>query len=248
MGRLENGCINYFLTMNKILAFFIGLSLLALTIGYAIYLNWAHPIEKTVTVTGEVINHGVDKATELGKYGIDKAADAFTTIFQSQVNIVSSTTVCDATPIAELAILQRNVQEIIDYSTTVHGSNKHIIAGQTFIAKIGFDLASKFSASYDSSNQVVTIILPEPKILSLETANPAPHYYLTEDGYINKITTGDNQQILIRLNDEARRSADSALAIGDAKQMIKTRFHDLFRAFNVKVIVLFSSDQQKIKM
>ncbi len=231
--------------MNKILSFFIGLSLLALTIGLILYLNVTRPAQKGVESAGSFVSHGMAKVAELGKHGMDKVAEAFTAIFQSQVNVVASSTVCDATPIAELAVLQRNIREIVDYSKTDLGSNKRIIAEQTFVAKIGFDLAAKFSASYDASNQVVTIMLPEPKILSLESSNPAPNYYLAEDGVINRITKEDHQQILMQLKAQARRSAESTLAIGDAKQMIETRFQDLFRAFNVKVVVLFSIEQPK---
>jgi hypothetical protein len=233
--------------MNKILSFFIGLSLLALIVGVVFYLNVTRPAEKGVASVGTFASHGVDKVAELGKRGMDKVSEAFTAIFQSQVNVVASSTVCDATPIAELAVLQRNIREIVDYSKTDLGSNKRIIAEQTFVAKIGFDLAAKFSAAYDASNQVVTIILPEPKILSLESSNPAPTYYLAEDGVINKITAEDHQQILMQLKAQARRSAESTLAIGDAKQMIQTRFQDLFRSFNVKVVVLFSADQPRLR-
>jgi len=94
---------------------------------------------------------------------------------------------------------------------------------------------------------VVTIILPEPKILSLETINPEANYYLEEDGYLNWLTTGDHQQILIQLKEKARKSAESTLAVGDAKQMIETRFRDLFRAFDVKVFVLFSPTKPRTK-
>lgn len=227
--------------MNKILSFFIGLSLLALIVGVVIYLDVTRPAEKGVEAAGSFVSHGVDKVAELGKHGMSKVAEAFTAIFQSRVNVVASSTVCDATPIAELAVLQRNIREIVDYSKTDLGSNKRIIAEQTFVAKIGFDLTAKFSAAYDATNRVMTVLLPEPKILSLESANPAPTYYLAADGVINKITTEDHQQILMQLKAQARKSADSTLAIGDAKQMIETRFQDLFRAFDVKVIVLFSS-------
>ncbi len=231
--------------MNKILSVFVGLALLALTIGFVIYLNLARPVEKGAEAAGNFVSHGVDKVADLGKYGMNKAADAFTAIFQSQVNVVASSTVCDATPIAELAVLKRNIREIVDYSRTDLGSNKRIIAEQTFVAKIGFDLAAKFSAAYDASNQVVTILLPEPKILSLEASNPAPTYYLAQDGVINWITTADHQQILMQLKAQARKSAESTLAIGDAKQMIETRFRDLFSAFNVKVNVIFSTNLPK---
>ena len=174
---------------------------------------------------------------------MDKVAGAFTSIFQSQVNVVASSTVCDATPIAELAVLQRNIREIVDYSKTDLGSTKHMIAEQTFVAKIGFDLSAKFSATYDASNRVVTILLPEPKILSLESSNPAPNYYLAEDGVINRITAADHQQILMQLKQQARQSAESTLAIGDAKQMIETRFADLFpRLQREDASFLFSSN------
>ena len=233
--------------MNKILSFFIGLSLLALILGVVVYLNVTRPAEKGVESIGTFASHGVDKAAELGRHGIDRVSAAFTAIFQSQVNVVASSTVCDATPIAELAVLQRNIREIVDYSKTDLGSNKRIIAEQTFVAKIGFDLAARFSANYDATNRVMTITLPEPKILSLESSSPAPNYYLAADGVINKITTEDHRQILMQLKAQARKSADSTLAIGDAKQMIKTRFEDLFRTFDVKVIVLFSSDQPTLR-
>jgi|GEM_PF-912601 len=233
--------------MNKILSFFIGLSVLALILGLILYLNVTRPAEKGVESVGTFASHGVDKVAELGKHGIDRVSEAFTAIFQSRVNVVASSTVCDATPIAELAVLQRNIREIVDYSKTDLGSNKRIIAEQTFVAKIGFDLAARFSAIYDATNRVMTITLPEPKILSLESSSPAPNYYLAADGVINKITTEDHRQILMQLKAQARKSADSALAIGDARQMIKTRFEDLFRTFDVKVVVLFSSDQPTLR-
>ena len=231
--------------MNKILSFFIGLSVLALTIGLVIYLTMTRPVETGMETAGTFARRGVDKAVELGKFGMNRVAEVFTAIFQSQVSVVASSTVCDATPIAELAVLQRNIREIVDYSKTDLGSNKRIIAEQTFVAKIGFDLAAKFSAAYDPSNRVVTIVLPEPKILSLESSNPAPNYYLAEDGVINHITAADHQQILMQLKEQARKSAEAAVAIGDAKQMIETRFRDVFRAFDVKVIVLFAPEPQR---
>lgn len=230
--------------MNKILSFFIGLSLLALAIGFVIYLNMARPAEQGAAAVGKFAGQSVDKAAELGEHGIDRAADAFRAIFQSQVNITASSTVCDATPIAELAVLRRNIHEIVDYSRTELGSKKRIIAEQTFVAKIGFDLAAKFSATYDASNRVITVTLPEPKVLSLEASNPAPKYFLVESGMFNRITTEDHQQILLQLKEQAQHSADATLAIGDAKRMIETRFHDLFEPFKVKVVVVFSSGRQ----
>jgi len=229
--------------MNKTLSIFIGIGMLIVAAAIAIHLAVVRPVtvvaEKAVEAPGKI----VDRVFDFGKHGIE----AFKAIFQSQVNVVSSTTVCDATPIAELAVLQRNIREIIDYKKTDLHSTKRIIADQTFVAKIGFDLAARFSASYDPSNRVVTIVLPEPKILSLETVNPEANYYLEEDGYLNWLTTADHQLILIQLKDKARNSAESTLAVGDAKRMIETRFQDLFRAFDVKVVVLFSPSQPRTK-
>jgi hypothetical protein len=222
--------------MNKTLSIFVGIALLIVALALAAYLVIIRPfsrvVEKTVAVPGKI----AEQVFDFGKLGIE----AFKTIFQSQVTVTSSTTVCDATPIAELAVLQRNIREIIDYQKTDLYSTKRIIADQTFVAKIGFDLASRFSATYDPGKKVVTVALPEPKILSLETVNPEAHYYLEEHGYINKLATADHQQILIQLKEQARRRADAAAALGDAKQMIETRFRDLFQAFNVKVVVSFS--------
>lgn len=231
--------------MNKILSFFVGLSLLALAVGLVIYLTVIRPAQKGVEAAGSFLSQGVAQTVALGKHGMDRVAAAFVAVFQSQVTVVASATVCDATPVAELAILQRNIRELVDYSKTDLGSHKRLLAEQTFVAKVGFDLTSKFSASYDASHRVVTLRLPEPRILSLESSHPAPTYYLAEDGMLNKITAEDHRQILMELKRQALRSADSTLAIGDAKQMIETRFADLFRAFDVRVIVLFSADSAR---
>jgi hypothetical protein len=229
--------------MHKTLSIFIGIALLIVVAAIAIHLAVVRPVTVVAEKAVEAPGKAVEQVFDFGKHGID----AFKAVFQSQVNVVSSTTVCDATPIAELAVLQRNFREIVDYKKTDLHSTKRIIADQMFVAKIGFDLAARFSASYDPSNRVVTVILPEPKILSLETVNPEANYYLEEDGYLNKLTTGDHQRILIQLKEEARNSAESTLAVGDAKRMIETRFHDLFRAFNLKVVVLFSPNQSRTK-
>jgi hypothetical protein len=225
--------------MNKTLSIFIGIALLIAVAAMAIHLAVVRPVTVVAVKAVEAPGKIVEQVFDFGRQGID----AFKAIFQSQVTVVSSTTVCDATPIAELAVLQRNIREIVDYKKTDLHSTKRIIAEQIFVAKIGFDLAAKFSAAYDPSNRVVTIVLPEPKILSLETVNPEANYYLEEDGYLNWLTTADHQEILIQLKEKARNGADSVLAVGDAKQMIETRFYDLFRAFDVKVVVLFSPTQ-----
>ena len=187
-------------------------------------------------------------ASDFGKFAMDKVANAFSSIFQSQVhiNINSSTTVCDATPIAELAILQRNISTVVCYTNIgSYDSTKIIIAQQTFVAKIGFDLGSKSSASYDASNRVLTITLPPPKVLSLETAAP-PIYYLDQGGIINPVTDDDRNEVLRQLKGEARVSADTAVAVGDARQMLDTRFHDLFQSFGIKVVVNFSNSQNRL--
>jgi hypothetical protein len=222
--------------MNKILSVFIGIALVIAAMALAIHLAVVRPITHVAEKTIEIPVKIVDKVFDFGRQGMD----AFRAVFQSQVSVTSSTTVCDARPIAELAVMQRNIRELVDYKKTDLYSTKRIIADQTFVAKIGFDLAAKFSATYDPTNQTVTILLPQPKVLSLETVNPEANYYLEEDGLINKLTTGDHQQILIQLKEKARSSAETAMALSDAREMIETRFQDLFRAFDVKVVVLFS--------
>jgi hypothetical protein len=232
--------------MSVTLSIFIGISLLIVAIAFAIRINFTKPIENGIKGVTDAPVKIAETVADFGKHAIDRASDAFTAIFQSRINIVSSTTVCDATPIAELAVLQRNIREIIDYQHTSFGSTKRIIAEQTFVAKIGFDLAARFSMSCDPSNKTIKIFLPEPKILSLETSNPEAYHYLAEDGWINKLAPKDHQQILIQLKDKARKSVDSTLAVRDAKQLIETRFNDLFRDFEAKVIILFSAEQPKI--
>jgi hypothetical protein len=241
-GRLGSGCIK-FEDMKHSLRVLIGLSLLVLAIAFAIHLTITKPAkelgEEAIRAGEHTAIHGIDKTADV----IAQIPDIIATVFQAQVNISTSTSMCDATPIAELAVLKRNIREIVDYSNTDHYSTKRIVAEQTFVAKIGFDLVARFSASYDSSNNVVTISLPNPKVLSLEPVSAAPKYYVDDSGVINQLTTEDHNQILVGLKNQAAQSAESALAVGDAKQMIKTRFDDLFRAFNVKVIVEFPGER-----
>lgn len=232
--------------MKHSLQVLIGLSLLVLAIAFAIHLTITKPAkelgEEVIHAGERTANHGIDKAADV----ITQLPDIMATVFQAQVNVSTSSSVCDATPIAELAVLRRNIREIIDYSNTDYYSTKRIVAEQTFVAKIGFDLAAHFSASYNPSNNVVTISLPNPKVLSLEPTSAAPKYYVDDSGIINRLTTDDHNQILIGLKNEAARSADSSLAVGDAKQIITTRFEDLFRAFNVKVIVEFPGEKTNL--
>lgn len=228
--------------MNRGLQILLGLSLLVLAIAFAIHLTLVRPVEKAIQAGEHTAIHGIDKSAEV----LGKIPGIIATVFQARVNISTSATICDATPIAELAVLQRNIREIIDYKNTDYYSTKQIVAEQTFVAKIGFDLQAHFSATFDPSNNLVTISLPDPKVLSLEPSNPAPKYYVDDSGIINRLTTDDHQQILIGLKEQAAHDAESALAVGDAKQMIETRFRDLFRAFNVNVKVEFPEDQTNI--
>jgi hypothetical protein len=219
-----------------------GIALLIVAIGITVHLTITEPIEKAADVPVK-LGQG---AANFTKYVMDKAAGAFTSIFQSQVHINSTTTVCDATPIAELAILKRNITTVVCYTNIgSYDSTKIIIAQQTFVAKIGFDLGSKSSASYDESNRVLTITLPPPKVLSLETVAP-PIYYLDAGGLVNPVTDDDRNEVLRELKGQARVSADMALAVGDARQMLDTRFHDLFQSFGIKVIVNFSNNQNQL--
>lgn len=234
--------------MTLTISIFIGISLLivAIGIGYYLFMKANEPLIKAVEGTVEVPVRIAETAADFGKHAIDRATDAFKAVFQSRIDVVSSTTVCDATPIAELAVLKRNVREIIDYSHTEYKSTKRIIAEQTFVAKIGFDLGARFSMSCDPQTKTIRFFLPEPKILSLETENPGAHHYLAEDGWVNKLTHKDHQNILTQLKEQARKSVDSTLAIGDTKQLIETRFNDLFRDLEANVVVLFSPQQPKI--
>lgn len=216
--------------MKNVFPILAGIALLILAVGITVHLTITEPLEK-----------GEGDTAGLAKDAIDKFSDAISTIFQSQVHINSSATVCDATPIAELAVLQRNIRMIVCYTNTALYSTKIIIADQTFQAKIGFDLGSKSSATYDPSNRVLTIILPEPKVLSLEAVAP-PIYYRDDDGRLNHVTDDDRNEVLRLLQDQARTDTDTILAIGDAKQMIETRFHDLFQAYNIKVVIKFPDE------
>jgi hypothetical protein len=225
--------------MKTSLQILIGVSLLILAIAFAIHLTITGPTkelgEAAIHAGEQTVVHGIDKTSDL----LAQIPQIIATVFQARVNISGSASVCDATPIAELAVLKRNIREIVDYSNTDYYSTKRIIAEQTFQAKIGFDLAARFSVAYNPSNNTVRISLPNPKVLSLEPVNAAPKYYVDDSGILNRLTTDDHRQILIALKNQAAQSAESTLAVGDAKQMITTRFEDLFRAFNVKVIVEF---------
>ena len=71
---------------------------------------------------GTFASHGVARVAELGKHGMDKVAEAFTAIFQSQVNVVASSTMCDATKPGLQGTGRRyrseTFREIVDYSKT----------------------------------------------------------------------------------------------------------------------------------
>src|SRR5215471_17979474 len=114
--------------MNNRLATFLGIAVLVLAICFGGYFAFIRPAKSVVDRVLDVPGAITDKAVSLGQRGLDRADDAFASIFQSKVSIVTSASVCDATPIAELAVLKRNIREIIDYSKTDFYSTKRIIA------------------------------------------------------------------------------------------------------------------------
>jgi hypothetical protein len=122
---------------------------------------------------------------------------------QPRITINNRTVVDEATPTAELAILERQLKVKREFLHSWAGSSKRIKLSGTFNVKAGFDLRQ--DVAVDVRPDEILIQLPHAQIVGIEEKHI--DVLALENGLWNRITGGDLQNELAQLPEMARRQA-----------------------------------------
>jgi len=184
--------------------------------------------------------------TQMGRRSYEGAktiAEDFRKAFQFSPEIrVNNTIVLNQqTPVFELAVLSQNFQHHYVWRHSWLGSTKKIFITGTFNAKVGFDLHRKFSVTLLDDKAYVS--LPPPQTLSVEAQGDI--VYRDEQGIWNWVDTENRTVATNAFLNDARRYADQAVFIQDARQQMETRLTELLKPYAEEVVITFETPVNK---
>jgi uncharacterized protein DUF4230 len=150
--------------------------------------------------------------------------------------IVNNTIVLQQqTAILELATVSQKFQHQYDWINTWLGSTKKVFIQGTFEAKAGFDLQKRFTIRIE--NDRATIVLPAPRILSVELLGDAS--FKDEHGVWNWINNEDRSKAINAFQQDARKYAAQADFIQQAKINMEKELKNIFKLHGKEVEVIF---------
>jgi len=144
-------------------------------------------------------------------------------------------------PIAELATASKTMGVDTTYVSTWLHSTKTISVRGVFTAKAGFDLNQLFKINVQTSPRMVTVTLPNPRILSVEmTANEITD---EQGGVINWLYPQDHEAALTQLSDEAKLEITKSSIKDAAKAEMEKRIRAIGALKDVPVRIQYDSGQ-----
>src|SRR6266513_928037 len=189
------------------------------------------------TWPSRTIGQGAEDLERLGK----DLRSAFIDIahLQPRITVNNRTVVDQATPTAELAILERQLKVKREFLHTWAGSSKRIKLSGTFIAKAGFNLRQ--DVAVDVRPDEIVIQLPHAEIVGIEEKHV--DVLSLENGLWNKITGADLQNELAQLPEMARRQAEEISLPGEAEQELQRQLNKRLRARQPVKLVFTNTPQ-----
>ena len=140
-----------------------------------------------------------------------KVRDAFVAVahIQPRVTVNERVVMEQASPVLELAVLERETTVERDTTASWMGSTKRIRLRGLYRIKAGFDLRQPFAAHIDGTRaQIVRVEMPPARLLSVEQEKL--EVLDLDDGLWNRVKPDELQQEIAALNDEARLKAVDA--------------------------------------
>jgi uncharacterized protein DUF4230 len=177
------------------------------------------------TWPARTIGQGTDDLERLGK----DLRSAFIDIAQLQPRItINNQTVVNknASPVAELATLTRELKVKREFAHTWAGSSKRIKLSGTFLIKAGFDLRQ--DVMVDVRPDEIVITLPHAEIVGVEEQRV--DVLALENGLWNRISGADLQNELAQLPEMARKQAIEIGLPSDAEQELQHHLNKRIRA------------------
>lgn len=192
------------------------------------------------TIAGYIIL--VTIPTELAKRSYEGAktlGEDFRKAFQFTPEVIVNNTIVlyQQTPVFELAVLTQNFTHRYTWENSWLGSTKKIFISGTFDAKVGFDLRKKFSITIRDDKAFVT--LPEPQTLSVESQGNIE--YRDEQGIWNWVNTDDRTRATNAFISDARRFANHAPFVPDAKRKMEEQVRKLLDPYVDEVFVTYET-------
>ena len=162
-----------------------------------------------------------------------RVANGFKSVFNftPQVTVNGITEIEQATSVAELATVSEDVAEHYQWSQSWFGSTKDMELMGVYQAKAGFDLREPFRISVADGR--ITATLPEPKVLSVEMKPDGYKVLRDEDGWWNKINSGDREAAINAMQQEARSKARESGILDEAKTRFKQQLAEVFKTQNL---------------
>lgn len=177
------------------------------------------------TWPARTIGQGTEDLERLGK----DLRSAFIDIanLQPRITINNRTIVNEnASPVAELATLTKNLKVKREFAHTWAGSSKRIKLSGTFLVKAGFDLRQ--DVTVDVRPEEIMIQLPHAEIVGIEEQRV--DVLALENGLWNRISGADLQNELAQLPEMARKEALDMGLPGDAEQELQRQLNKRIRA------------------
>src|SRR2546423_2050338 len=198
----------------------VALTLVVLILALAgVFVFW-----RLETWPARTIGQGTEDIERLGK----DLRSAFIDIahLQPRITINNRTVVDEATPTAELAILERQLKVKREFLHSWAGSSKRIKLSGTFLAKAGFDLRQ--DVAVDVRPDEIVIQLPHAEIVGIEEKHV--DVLALENGLWNRISGADLQNELAQLPEMARKQALEIRLPAEAEKELQQQLSKRVRA------------------
>jgi len=157
---------------------------------------------------------------------------------EPQVTIETKVIQNQVSPIAELAVAQRDMNITFFWSQEWLRSKKTIELNATFQVKAGFDLEKPISVAYDGVNRLVIITLPPAEVLSVERIGATE--YEDKSGWWNRVNEEDRQVAFNGHQQAARKHANESTLKAEAERLIVERLEALLNPLDIEFTIRFS--------
>lgn len=187
-----------------------------------------------VYIPARMAQQTYDGARQIGR----DIADVFK--ITPEITVNNTVVLQQQTPILELATVSQKFRHHYDWTNTWLGSTKKINIQGTFEAKAGFDLNKKFTIDISADRAIV--ILPQPKLLSLEPLGDVR--FMDESGVWNWVDAADRSRAMNAFTRDARRYGQEGKFVAQAKTEMENKLREIFSRHDMQVEFRYSDSQR----
>lgn len=166
--------------------------------------------------------------------GLRKVGDSMATLvektrgkFSPVIRVDQTIIYQEKSPVLELITHKQRFEHRMEWKSTWAGSTKTVTLEGDFLASGGFNLLEPITVDFDSKTKVVRIVHPAPQLMALELKDLKTGQ---EDGWWNKVSDDERNQVIQTFKEEARRKvlSDSPL--------LENAVKDLHNQFNAALL------------